>query len=66
MRKVTVECDCCGFQKSFNEDEFESTILEGWAYIRIRGPYKDMEICPECCKRRIKNFLGITKSEEEK
>ena len=50
MRKIEVKCDNCGFQKSFDVEDFEPTVLEGWAYINIRGPYVDMEICPECTK----------------
>ena len=62
MRNITVKCDHCGFQKTFDEDEFEPSVLEGWAYINVRGPYKDIEICPECAK----SFFGVTELKEEK
>ena len=61
MRNFTVTCDRCGFQKTFEVGEFEPAVLKGWAYINIRGPYKDIELCPEC----LKSFLGVTKLEEE-
>lgn len=62
MRNIIVTCDYCSFHKTFIEREFEPAILEGWAYIKIRGPYKDMEICPGCLKR----FLGVSELEEVK
>lgn len=62
MRKITVTCDHCGFKKTFNEDEFEPAVFKGWAYIKIRGPYKDMELCPEC----LKSFFGVSELEEKK
>ena len=62
MRKVTVTCDHCGFKKTFNEDEFEPTKLKGWAFIHVRGPYEDIEVCPEC----LKSFLGVAELKEVK
>ncbi len=61
MRNVTITCDRCSFHKTFNEREFEPGVLKGWAYINIRGPYKDMEICPTC----LKSFLGVSELKEE-
>lgn len=61
MREFTVKCDNCGFQKTFNADEFEPVVLDGWAYINIRGPYKDMEICPECTK----NIIDVKEAKED-
>lgn len=61
MRKVIVTCDHCGFQKIFNEDDFNPTALKGWAYINIRGPYVDMEICPEC----VKSFFDVKEVKDD-
>ena len=60
MRKVTVTCDRCGFKKTYNDDKYAGDELRGWACICTYGPYKDVEICPEC----VKSFFGVTKLEE--
>lgn len=61
MRKITVKCDNCGFEKTFDESEFEPSVLKGWAYVNIQGPYTDMEICPECAK----SFFDVKEIKEK-
>lgn len=60
MRKVTVTCDRCGFEKTYdNLTRYDE--LTGWAYITVYGPYKDVEVCPEC----IKSFIDIKEEKDD-
>lgn len=55
MRKVTVKCDRCGFEKTYDDNNYACDELKGWATVSIYGPYKDAEICPEC----VKSFFDV-------
>lgn len=61
MRKVTVKCDKCGFEKTYDDYNYAPDELKGWATICIYGPYKDVEVCPEC----VKSFIDIKNLQEE-
>lgn len=53
MRYLKWTCDCCGFEKSMDDEDNLETQASGWAIIHKyeNGICVTVDLCPECAEK---------------
>ena len=53
MRKLIWVCDCCGFEKSMDDEGDLETLASGWAVIHKYedGVCATVDLCPDCSEK---------------